>query len=92
MSLRKVKYPVWLHADMEHLQNRIINYVYHQGSDPVDRTGIQAKWDKIKLEMDTALEEIDKLSTEYSVKGYDKVPITSVKGYDKLTVTAPKSR
>lgn len=75
MALRKPKYPVWLHADMEHLQNRIFNYVYHKGSDPVDRTGIQAKWEKIKLEMDLALEEIDKLSTVYSVKGDCKIPI-----------------
>ena len=79
MSLRKVKYPAWLHADMEHLQNRIFNYVYHNGSDPVDRTGIQANWEKIKLEMDTALEEIDRLSTEYSVKGDGKIPITPPK-------------
>lgn len=79
MSLRKFKYPRWLHADMEHLENRICNYVFHKGSDPVDRTGIQAKWEKIKEEMEIALVEIDKLSAEYSVKGDGKIPITSPK-------------
>jgi len=56
---KKVKYPAWLHADMEYLQNRIFNYVYHRGANPVDRVDIQVKWEKIKAEMDTALEQMD---------------------------------
>ena len=81
MSLRKYKYPAWLHADMEVIQNRIFNYVYHRGANPVDRVDIQVKWERIKAEMDVALQEIDKLSAEYSVKGDGKIPITSPKAH-----------
>lgn len=80
MSVRKFKYPAWLHADMEHLQNRIFNYVYHKGTSPVDRFDIQLKWEKIKSEMDNALEHMDTHASHCSsVKGDDEVPKCSPK-------------
>jgi hypothetical protein len=64
---------------METIQNRIFNYVYHRGTNPVDRVDIQVKWEKIKAEMEVALQEIDKISADYSVKSNDKLPIASPK-------------
>jgi len=81
MSVRKYRYPAWLHADMETLQNRIFNYVFHRGVNPVDRHEIQAKWDKIKSEMDTALNHMDLHAYECS----------SVKANDKVAVSTPKA-
>jgi hypothetical protein len=60
---------------MEHLQNRIFNYVYHRGTDAVDRLDIQLKWEKIKSDMDYALIYMDTHAHECSsIKGDDKVP------------------
>ena len=93
MSLRKVKYPVWLHADMEHLQNRIFNYAIHRGPNPVDRVDITLKWEKIKAEMDLALEEIDKITSPQVERGI--LPTFSkdlVKGDYKIAEGSPEPR
>ena len=80
MSVRKFKYPVWLHADMEHLQNRIFNHVFHKGNNPVDRLDIQVKWEKIKADMDIALNYMDLHAHEVcSVKADEKVPVGTPK-------------
>lgn len=77
----KQRLPAWLHADMLHLQNRIFNYVFHGRVNVTDRHEIQTKWNKIKSEMDSALEYID-----------DAVDHCSVKSNDKLPVCPPKAR
>jgi hypothetical protein len=80
MYLKK-RLPAWLHADMEHLQNRIFNYVFHGRVNLTDRHEIQTKWNKIKHEMDSALENMD-----------DAVAHCSVKCNDKVTICPPKAR
>ena len=78
MYLKK-RLPVWLHADMETLQNKLVNYVFHGTVNHQDRHEIQMKWEKIKSEMDSALEYIDTAVSHYSVKSDDKLPIASPK-------------
>jgi hypothetical protein len=78
MYLKK-RLPVWLHADMEHLQNRIFNYVFHGRVNGADRHEIQTQWNKIKHDMDSALEYIDDAVSHCSVKADEKVPVGTPK-------------
>lgn len=82
----KRRLPVWLHADMRTLQNKMFNYVFHGQVNHIDRSEIQAKWDKIKTEMDTALSYMDEAVTICSSKNLE-----SRKTDDKLPVCTPKA-
>ena len=92
----KRKLPVWLHADMETLQNCMFNYVFHGKVCSADRREIQEKWLKIKNDMEVGLDYMDdavaicssknvarRLETvlEGSIKVDNKVPIRSPKAH-----------
>jgi hypothetical protein len=78
MYLKK-RLPAWLHADMLHLHNCIYNYVFHGTVNAADRHEIQAKWNKIKYEMDEALANVDEAVAHCSVKANEKVAVSPPK-------------
>ena len=80
MYLKK-RLPAWIHADTQTLQNRMFNYVFHGQVNHIDRREIQEKWDKIKKEMDDALDYMD-----------DAVAICSVKSNHEVPKCSPKAR
>jgi isocitrate lyase len=81
----KRKLPVWLHADMEHLQNRMFNYVFHGRVSSVDRHDIQTQWNKIKHDMEVGLEYMDDAVAICSSKN------VSLKANDKVSKSSPKA-
>jgi isocitrate lyase len=82
----KRKLPVWLSADMETLQNRMFNYIFHGRVSSVDRHDIQDKWNKIKHDMEVGLEYMDDAAAICSSKN------VSLKANDKLSKSSPKTR
>ena len=88
----KRKLPVWLHADMEHLQNRMFNYVFHGKVSKLDRHEIQDKWNKIKHDMELGLDYMDEAvricSSNVTAR---KLEAVSVERHDKLPIRSPKA-
>jgi hypothetical protein len=50
---------LWIHRDVEILQNRIGMYLYSSRFCNRDRVHITWEWNKIKKEMDEVLKEVD---------------------------------
>lgn len=91
----KRKLPVWLHADMEHLQNRMFNYVFHGKVSTADRHEIQDKWNKIKNDMEQGLDYMDEAVRICSSKNVSCRKLCtvseSVERHDKLPISTPKA-
>lgn len=51
--------PLWIHRNVELLQNRIISYLYQPTHCAFERQRITQEWDAIKKEMEQVLVEMD---------------------------------
>jgi hypothetical protein len=51
--------PLWIHANVENLQNHITRYLYSSRHCPVDRYKITQEWENIKSDMERVLVEMD---------------------------------
>jgi hypothetical protein len=50
---------LWIHRNVEILQNRLTCYLYSSRQCPIDRHEITQEWNKIKKDMDEILVEMD---------------------------------
>jgi hypothetical protein len=91
----KRKLPVWLHADMETLQNRMFNYVFHGRVSTVDRHDIRDKWNKIKHDMEQGLDYMDEAvkicsSKNVATRKLDAIP-ELLERKEKFPIRTPKA-
>ena len=91
----KRKLPVWLHADMETLQNCMFNYVFHGRVSTVDRHDMRDKWNKIKHDMEQGLDYMDEAvkicsSKNVATRKLDAIP-ELLERKEKLPIRSPKA-
>ena len=54
-----MRYQLWIHRDVEILQNLITRYTYSSLKLRSDRVHIEWEWNNIKKDMDLLLKEVD---------------------------------
>lgn len=69
-----MRYQLWIHKDVEILQNLITRYTYSSLKLRRDRVHIEWEWNNIKKDMDLLLKEVDEHVTEAQSKEIKKSP------------------
>ena len=83
-------FPVWLHADVQNIQNKIFNYAYqctiHNKPNPAQRKAIQDDWERVKKSMDKVLAQ------DFLIKTDSKIAIRPPEPSQDLSLRLSPSR